>query len=87
MKAADADVAAILVKALRRFQRLENAMKLDKPEDGYTRLVVAVSVESDSEDGSETHSEVQVDMVTGRLLAPILQKLIQDRLTEIGVEL
>lgn len=93
MKRADAQRASILVDALRAIDQ-EIAESLPRCEPGETwsfvgmRLGVADIGLGGGDDfgGVNIQSWVDIDIMTARLLVPLLRKLIEDELAALGVE-
>lgn len=86
MKRADVARADVLVNALRDIRQLTQACNLRKPDDGYDRLGLEVSVGSICSDGSTAHAHLELDLVTAKLLMPMIKRLIVDELNKIGVK-
>lgn len=88
MKPENAERAAILVRArLEIVADLEKGLERDAPENGYTRRVVSIETLDAADSGGHADYNVEIDILTGRKLVPLLKQLIDDELRAIGVEI
>lgn len=88
MTPAETRRAAILAQALEDMDRLEKDSERTKvnPVDGDRRAITIHSSDL-CEAGGTQYAEVELDLKTGRLLMPLLRKLITTELEKLGVTL
>lgn len=89
MKAEHAERAAILVRALRHFDALTDDAANDEVEGGYDRkgLEIQVAHIDAGGSGSSSNTDIELDLVTARLVLPIVRGIVEQELQAMGVEL
>jgi hypothetical protein len=85
MTPAEAKRIVVLSDALDALPALEKAAKKNSPKSGYSRRVLYIAASSECDAGGEPDADIEIDPETGRLLLPLLRKLITDELEKLGV--
>ena len=85
MKAEHAERAALLVAALGGIDEALEDMKRTDP-GNYDRRGIVIGVEDISDSGSCGGGQIEIDFATGAKFMPLLQTLIRDELSALGVE-